>query len=135
MQRHSVTSLETALSLANGPSWGGGGAVEGEVCILRSPGIATTLISLLSMGGVCGRSLTAAKILFIGRQTCSLYLRCVHTRSDNACAQACDKLPFRKMNGNCRKCSHRMRATNACARCFQATSDKILNFYNFTRAL
>ena len=25
MQRHSVTSLETARSLANGPSWGGGG--------------------------------------------------------------------------------------------------------------
>ena len=31
-------------------------------------------ISLLSMGGVCGRSLTAGKILFTGRQTCSLYL-------------------------------------------------------------
>ena len=26
------------------------------------------------MGGVCGRSLTAGKILFTGRQTCSLYL-------------------------------------------------------------
>ena len=26
-----------------------------------------------STGGVCGRSLTAGKILFIGRQTCSLY--------------------------------------------------------------
>ena len=26
VQRHSVTSLGTALSLANGPSWGGGGA-------------------------------------------------------------------------------------------------------------
>ena len=38
------------------------------------PGIATSPISLLSMGGVCGRSLTAGKILFTGRQTCSLYL-------------------------------------------------------------
>ena len=27
-----------------------------------------------STGGVCGRSLTAGKILFTGRQTCSLYL-------------------------------------------------------------
>ena len=34
VQRHSVTSLETARSLANGPSWGEG--AEGEVCILRS---------------------------------------------------------------------------------------------------
>ena len=32
-QRHSVTSPETARSLANGPSF-----AEGEVCILRSPG-------------------------------------------------------------------------------------------------
>ena len=61
MQRHSVTSLETARSLANGPSWGGGGCAEG---ILRSPGIEASPISLLSMGGVCGRSLTAGKILF-----------------------------------------------------------------------
>ena len=61
-----MTSLETARSLSNGPSWGGGGA-EGEV-------IATSPISLLSMGGVCGRSLSAGKILFTGRQTCSLYL-------------------------------------------------------------
>ena len=38
------------------------------------PGIAASPISLLSMGGVCGRSLTAGKILFTGRQTCSLYL-------------------------------------------------------------
>ena len=58
VQRHSMTSLETVRSLANGPSLGGGGA-EGEVCILRSPGIAASPISLLSMGGVCGRSLTA----------------------------------------------------------------------------
>ena len=52
----------------------GGGGAEEEVCILRSPGIAASPISLLSMGGVCGRSLTAGKILFTGRQTCSLYL-------------------------------------------------------------
>ena len=71
MQRHSVTSLETARSSANGPS---GGLAEEEVCILRSPGIAASPISLLAMGGVCGRSLTAGKILFTGRQTCSLYL-------------------------------------------------------------
>ena len=32
---HSVTSLDTARSLANGPSWGRGGGAEGEVCILR----------------------------------------------------------------------------------------------------
>ena len=47
---------------------------EGEACILHSPGIAASPISLLSMGGVCGRSLTAGKILFTGRQSCSLYL-------------------------------------------------------------
>ena len=78
MQRHKVTSLETSCSLANGPSWGGGGGgvcgAEEEVCILFSPGIAASPISLLSMGGVCGRTLTAGKILFTGRQTCSLYL-------------------------------------------------------------
>ena len=37
-------------------------------------GKAPSPISLLSMGGVCGRSLMAEKILFTGRQTCSLYL-------------------------------------------------------------
>ena len=31
VQRHSMTSLVTARSLANGPSWGGGGG-EGKVC-------------------------------------------------------------------------------------------------------
>ena len=51
MKHHSVTSLETARSLANGPSWGGG--AEGEVCILSSRGIAASPISLLSMGEVC----------------------------------------------------------------------------------
>ena len=58
MQRHSVTSLETARSLANGPSWGREG--EGGVC-LRSPGIAASPISLLSKGGVSGRNLTAGE--------------------------------------------------------------------------
>ena len=53
---------------------GGGGEAEGEACVLRSPGFAPSPISLLCMGGVCGRSLTAGKILFTGRQTCSLYL-------------------------------------------------------------
>ena len=79
VQRHSVTSLEAARSFANGPSLGVGGGgfeglAEGEVCILRSPVIVASPISLLSVGGVCGRSLTAGKILFTGRQTCSLYL-------------------------------------------------------------
>ena len=74
MQRHSVMSLGTARSLANGPSWGEGERAEGEVCILRSPGIGASPISLLSMGVVCGRILTAEKIIFTVRQTCSLYL-------------------------------------------------------------
>ena len=65
VQRHCLTSLETARSLANGTSWG-----EGDVCVLCFPGIAASM----SMEGVCGRSLTAGKILFTGRQTCSLYL-------------------------------------------------------------
>ena len=47
----------------------GEGKAEGEVCIMRSPGIKASPISLLSMGGVCGRSLTAGKIIFTGRQT------------------------------------------------------------------
>ena len=38
-----------------------------------------------------------------------------------ACAHACDKLSFRKMNGNHWKCSHRTRAKTSCARCYQAT--------------
>ena len=59
-------------------------------------------------------------------------LGCERTESDNACVRACDKLSFRKINGNRRKCTH---WTLACARCFQATSDKILNFYDFTLAL
>ena len=39
-----------------------------------SPGIAASPFSILSMGGDCGRSLMAGKILFTGRQTFSLYL-------------------------------------------------------------
>ena len=77
MNRHSLTSLETARSLANGPSCGGGGGVllrKKYVRSMYSPGIAASPISVLSIGGVCGRSLTAGKILFTGRQTCSLYL-------------------------------------------------------------
>ena len=76
VQRHSVTSLDTVSSLANGPSSlvRRGGGAEGEVCILRSSGIAAFPISLLSMGGVSGRSLTAGKIIFTEKQTCPLYL-------------------------------------------------------------
>ena len=37
-------------------------------------GVPRELQRLLSMEGVCGRSLTSGKILFAGRQTCSLYL-------------------------------------------------------------
>ena len=67
--------LVTAHSLTNGPSWrGGGGRAEGKVCILRPPGIAASPNSLLPMGRACGRRLTAWKILFTGRQTCSFYL-------------------------------------------------------------
>ena len=52
---------------------GGGGLREKYVfCVPRA--ISAAPISLLSMGGVCGRSLTARKILFTGRQTWSLYL-------------------------------------------------------------
>ena len=39
------------------------------------------------------------------------------------------KLSFRKINGNRRKCTHRTRATSD--KIFQATSDKILNFYTY----
>ena len=69
MQRHSVTSLETARSFANDPS---GGGLRGN-----SPGnysVSYRSFVYGSTGGVCGWSLTAGKILFTGRQTCSLYL-------------------------------------------------------------
>ena len=69
MQRHSVTSLETARSLANGPIEAGGwGRIPRELQRLLS------LTGYASTGGVCRRSLTAGKILFTWRQTCSLYL-------------------------------------------------------------
>ena len=69
MQCHSVTSFETAPSLANGPimagdRWG----IPRELQRLLSP------IGYGSTGSVCERSLTAGKILFTGRETCSLYL-------------------------------------------------------------
>ena len=64
----------------------------------------------------------------------------VRTGSDNAsdkrqnCRLLCRvKLSFRKINGDRRKCTHRTRATSD--KIFQVTSDKILNFYNFMRAL
>ena len=69
MQRHRVTSLETARSLANGPIVAGGwGGIPRELQRLLS------LIGYGSTGGVCGRNLTAGKILSNRRQTCSLYL-------------------------------------------------------------
>ena len=54
MQRHSVTSLETARSLANGPSWGGGG-VQREKYVFGVPLELQRLLSLF----FCGRSLWA----------------------------------------------------------------------------
>ena len=70
---------------------------------------------------------------------CSNY-GCERTGSDNAsdkrqnCHLSCRvKLSFRKINGNRRKCTHRTRATSD--KIFQATTDKILYFYNFMRAL
>ena len=38
---------------------GGGLGGKGDVCILRSSGNAASPVFLLSMGGVCGGSLTA----------------------------------------------------------------------------
>ena len=63
-----MTSLETARSLANYPS----GEAEGE--FPRNCSVSYISFVYGSTGGVCGRSLTAGKILFTGRQTCSLYL-------------------------------------------------------------
>ena len=64
-----MTSLEIARSLVKGPIVAGGwGGVPRKLQRLLS------LIGYGSTGGVCGLSLTARKILFIGRQTCSLYL-------------------------------------------------------------
>ena len=79
-QRHSVTSLETARSLANGPSWGGGVLREKYVfCIPRELQHLLSLFCLWeeSMGG-------GGEILFTGRQTCSIYLVGIMTvRSTN----------------------------------------------------
>ena len=74
VQRHNVKSLETARSLAYGTivAGGGGGGLGGGI-----PQQLQRLLSLIgfgSTGEVCGQSLTAGKILFAGRQTCSLYL-------------------------------------------------------------
>ena len=60
-----MTSLETVRSLANGPIVAG---AEGELQRLLS------LIGYGSTERLCGRSLTEGKILFTGRQACSLYL-------------------------------------------------------------
>ena len=75
------TSHETARSLANGPSWGGGGGElwrgggwRRSMCSAFPGNCSVSYLSFLSMRGVCGRSLTAGKILFTERQTCSLYL-------------------------------------------------------------
>ena len=64
-----MTSLETARLLANDSIVEGGwGGIPRELQRLLS------LIGYGITGGVCGRSLTEGKIIFTGRQTCSLYL-------------------------------------------------------------
>ena len=69
--RHSRRLALWQMELVGG---GGGGVREKNVfCVPRELQRASH-ISVLSMGGVCGRSLTAGKILFAGRQTFSLYL-------------------------------------------------------------
>ena len=74
--------------------------------------------------------------------SCLFYnlLGCERTGSDNTSDKrqnwrlSCHvKLSFRKINGNRRKCAHMTRATSD--KLFQATNDKILNFYNFMHAL
>ena len=53
LQRHSLTSLETARSLANGNSWGGGGGRWGSMySAFPGNGIAASPSSLLSIWGV-----------------------------------------------------------------------------------
>ena len=49
------------MALVSGGGGGGGGGAKEKICILRSPEIAASPISLLSMGGVCGRNLTEGK--------------------------------------------------------------------------
>ena len=72
VQRHSVTSLETARSLANDPSAGGRGGSEGEVWIPCSPRICG--VSYLSF--VYGRSLWGGGENYLHWKVniCSLYL-------------------------------------------------------------
>ena len=66
--RHTGLRAHWPMTLVAG-GWGGGGG--------NSPGNCS--VSYLSFpygstGGVCGRSLTEGKILFTGREPCSLYL-------------------------------------------------------------
>ena len=84
--RHS--RVETARSLANDPS---GRGAEGEF-----PGncnVSYLFFVYGSTGRVCGRSLTAGKILFTGRQTCSFYL----------VLWLCDSSPYLFMSRNIRR--------------------------------
>ena len=66
--------------LCNVTSWRHSSLANGHIVAGAEGGIPLELQRLLSLigycntGGVCGRSLTAGKILFTGRQTCSLYL-------------------------------------------------------------
>ena len=69
MQRHGLTSLETARSLATDPR--GWGLKENSPEIAASP---ISLLSIVALEESVGGALTAGKILFTGRQTCSLYL-------------------------------------------------------------
>ena len=66
LQRHSVTHSKLRAHWLMTLVRGGGLGVLQELQRLLS--------LLLSMTGVCGRSLTAGKIILTGRQTCSLYL-------------------------------------------------------------
>ena len=65
---------------------GGWGGIPRELQRLLS------LIGYGSTGGVCGRSLTAVKILFTGRQTRSLYLVCDSVRASNGALKVKKKL-------------------------------------------
>ena len=57
VQRHSVTSLETARSLANGHSLSGGGGGRGRSMYSAFPGNSSVSYILLSIGGDCGPTL------------------------------------------------------------------------------
>ena len=69
VQRPNVTSLETARSLANGPKVAGAEREFPGNCI-----VSYLSFGYGSTGRVCGRSLTAGKILFTRMQAFSLYL-------------------------------------------------------------